>query len=85
VVDVIENDRSYTNMSPMCEPQLGKRGLYRKLGASEGRAFGEMALLWVLNMSDGKTSLLDISNRSGLAFPEIKNAALALQQAELLQ
>jgi len=85
VVDVLENDQCYMNLSPMCEPQLGKRGLYRKLGASEGRAFGEMALLWVLNMSDGKTSLLDISNRSGLAFPEIKNAALALKQAELLQ
>ncbi|VAW83825.1 Protein containing aminopeptidase domain [hydrothermal vent metagenome] len=85
VVDVLENDRCYTNLSPMCEPQLGKRGLYRKLGASEGRVFGEMALLWVLNMTDGKTTLLDISNRASLPFSEIKNAALALQQAKLLQ
>ena len=85
VVDILEHDRSYTNLNPMCEPQLGKRGLYRKLGASEGRAFGEMALLWVLNMSDGNTSLLEISDRSGLPFSEIKNAALALENAELLK
>ncbi len=85
VFDILENDRCYVNLNPMCEPQLGKRGLYRSLGASEGREFGEMALLWVLNMSDGGASLLDISDRSGLPFCEIKNAALALENAKLLR
>ncbi len=32
VVDVIENNRRYRNTNPYCEPQLGKRGLYRALG-----------------------------------------------------
>ena len=39
----------------MCEPQLGRRGLYGSMGgAGEGRV-NEMALLWVLNLSDGDT------------------------------
>ena len=32
IVDVLENNRVYVNQNPKCEPQLGKRGLYRKTG-----------------------------------------------------
>ena len=37
-----------------------------------------MALLWVLNLSDGRHSLLDIAERSGLGFAAIADAADAL-------
>lgn len=43
-----------------------------------------MALLWVLNLSDGENSLLDISMRSGLNFRIIKEATDALKEANLL-
>ncbi len=45
----------------------------------------ELALLWVLNLSDGRHTLLEIANRSGLRFREIRAAADALIEAELLE
>lgn len=83
VVDVLENNRRYCNLKPYCEPQLGKRNLYRPTG---GEAIGlEInARLWVLNLSDGEHSLLDIAQRSGLPFPAISDAADVLRDSGLL-
>jgi len=81
VIDVLESDRTYTNTSPYGEPQLGRRGLYRGLG---GGSSEEMALLWVLSLSDGTNSLLDIAERSGLGFAEIRDAAASLEAHALL-
>jgi len=55
------------------------------MGGLQKRAADEMALLWVLNMSDGTHSLLDISDRSGLDFDLIKNAANVLLDHKLLR
>jgi aminopeptidase-like protein len=87
VLDVLENNRSYRNENPYCEPQLGRRGLFRSMGGEAGgRASGEemMARLWVLNLSDGNNSLLDIAERSGISFPRIKEAADLLSEKQLL-
>jgi aminopeptidase-like protein len=83
LVDVLENNRCYKNLNPFCEPQLGKRNLYRSSG---GDAIGEEinARLWVLNFSDGEHSLLDIAERSGLPFSAINEAAELLHQGGLL-
>ena len=43
-----------------------------------------MALLWVLNQSDGAASLLDIAERAGLPFPLIAEAAETLAAHGLL-
>jgi aminopeptidase-like protein len=43
-----------------------------------------MAMLWVLNQSDGTRSLLDIAERSGLPFPLIAETAQTLEEAGLL-
>ena len=32
VLRILENNCRYVNLNPKCEPQLGKRGLYRTLG-----------------------------------------------------
>ena len=87
VVSVIEQNRKYTNLSPKCEPQLGKRGLYHMLGGKIDKANqnDEIALLWVLNLSDGSHSLLDIAERSGIEFYKIKAAADSLYQHDLLK
>jgi aminopeptidase-like protein len=85
VVDVLENNRTYRNTNPYCEPQLGKRGLYGAIGAATGQPPDTMAMLWVLNQSDGSHSLLDVAVRSGLPFTQVSDAALALANAGLLQ
>lgn len=85
VIDVLENNRTYLNLNPKCEPQLGKRGLYSDVGATAGAKLKEMALLWVLNLSDGEHDLLQIAERSGEPFLEIRNAAEALLRCNLLK
>ena len=74
---------AYLNLSPKGEPQLGKRGLYRGLGGPEPGS-EQLALLWVLNQSDGRHSLLDIAERSGLPFAQIRLAAEHLSEGGLL-
>lgn len=85
IVDVLEGNRTYVNLNPMCEPQLGRRGLYRLTGdVSGGGKVKELPMLWVLNQSDGTRSLLDIAERSGTPFADIRRAADALLEAGLL-
>jgi aminopeptidase-like protein len=83
VFDVLEHDRAYVNLNPKCEPQLGRRGLYGALGGT-GIKQAELAMLWVLNLSDGKHTLLDIAQRSRLPFDAISAAATLLSQHDLL-
>lgn len=83
VLDVLENDLVYVNLSPKGEPQLGKRGLYPSVGA-QGTTSPLMARLWVLNLADGKHSLLDIAARADMPFASIREAAQALVEGQLL-
>jgi aminopeptidase-like protein len=76
---VLEHDRTYINVNPKCEPQLGKYGLYNEIGDNE------MAMLWVLNLSDGRHSLLDIAERAGLRFEVVRVAADLLREHSLLK
>lgn len=83
--DILEGNGTYVNTSPKCEPQLGRRGLYREVaGQQETKSF-ELSMLWVLNMSDGTHSLLDIAERAGFPFGAIRKAADLLEQHGLLQ
>lgn len=84
VIEVLENDARYLNLSPKCEPQLGKRGLYGAVGALDKQPIDVMTILWVLNQSDGEHSLLDISERSGVPFRDLHRATLALLDSDLL-
>ncbi len=83
VLEVLENNRRYRNLNPYCEPQLGKRNLY---GPVHGHPIEAKihARLWVLNLSDGEHSLLEIAERSGAPFPMISEAADVLCEAGLL-
>jgi len=84
IVNILEGNRTYVSHNPMCEPQLGKRGLYRAVGGAGQHPVQEMALLWVLNLADGGHSLLDIAERSGLSFGSIDHAAALLVHSGLL-
>jgi aminopeptidase-like protein len=83
IVDVLENNLRYRNLLPYCEPQLGKRGLYRPTGGDTMQT-QITARLWVLNYSDGEHTLLDIAERSGFPFATINNAAQLLCECGLL-
>jgi aminopeptidase-like protein len=85
VAAVIDGDALYRSRNSKGEPQLGRRGLYRTMGGLSDAGHDEMALLWVLNLADGRHSLLDMAERSGLAFAKIRSAADALIAADLLE
>jgi aminopeptidase-like protein len=83
MVETLESNRRYINLSPKGEPRLGKRGLYGAIGG-RSPADRERAMLWILNQSDGSASLLDIARRSSLSYAAIQQAAEELAGAGLL-
>ena len=78
IVRVLEGDATYVSLNPMCEPQLGKRGLYSASGGAGERRDREMSLLWVLNLADGSHSLLDMAERSSMPFERIRSRACSV-------
>lgn len=84
VFDVLDENEKYVNRCPKGEPQLGRRGLYRAIGGTSEERVDELALLWVLNLSDGRHSLLDIAERAGQPFRAIRRAADLLGAHDLL-
>jgi aminopeptidase-like protein len=85
VMDILEHNKTYVNQNPKCEPQLGRRGLYTAVGGQTGSRVAELAMLWVLNCADGGHTLLDISDKAGMEFGVIRDAADALSRHNLLQ
>lgn len=85
IVDVIEANSRFMNLNPKCEPQLGKRGLYSLKGGNNDAKDFQLALLWVLNLSDGQHTLLEICKRSKLEFSLVKEAAQRLLECNLLK
>ena len=85
VLSILDSNKRYLNRNPKCEPQLGKRGLYRQLGGNVESKEAELAMLWVLNQSDGSCSLLDIAERARLSFERIVEAAVSLCSHGLLE
>jgi aminopeptidase-like protein len=83
IMALLERNRTFRNTNPYGEPALGRRGLYRP---TDGQHIGEenLARLWILNLSDGSHSLLDIAERAGLSFSTVNEAAEELVRAGLL-
>ena len=85
ILGLLDRNSTFLNLNPKCEPQLGRRGLYSTMGGSADGRLRELAMLWVLNLSDGNHSLLDIAERSHIAFDAIFEAARALLNKDLLR
>jgi aminopeptidase-like protein len=85
VLDVLEQDGCYENLNPKCEPQLGRRGVYGKLGGVPDPGPASRAMLWVLSLADERHSLLDIAERAHVPFATIREAASVLEQTGLLR
>lgn len=83
VLRLLDENRTYRNLEPFGEPQLGKRGLYRALGGNTIPDL-QLAMLWVLNLSDGEHSLLDIVERSKLEPNALLVAARLLREHSLI-
>ena len=86
ILDLLEKNRTYLNLYPKGEPQLGRHGLYKAMAQQAAqRALEQMCILWVLNLSDGKHSLLDIAQRAGLKFDLVAESAKKLFEHRLLK
>jgi aminopeptidase-like protein len=84
LIDLIESDLYFINLAPMGEPQLGRRRLLPSVAGKAAKS-EQLAPLWVLNLSDGNYSVLDIAERSGLTFDFIRRAIEALTACGLLE
>jgi aminopeptidase-like protein len=58
--------------------------LYREMMGDADKAT-QLAMLWVLSLADGRHSLLDIAERSGIAFPLIRDTVGVLANCEILK
>jgi SAM-dependent methyltransferase len=82
--EILEHDRVYASRAPFGEPRLGPRGLYVAHGDPAHRAAEQRAILWTLNLADGRHSLLDTAERAGLSFRDVRRAAERLVSHDLL-
>ncbi|MDX2072279.1 MAG: DUF4910 domain-containing protein [Haliscomenobacter sp.] len=85
IVEILEQNLYFQNLFPKCEPQLGKRGLYAAIGGDNDQKELQMAMLWLLNFTDGKNSLLDITERSKLPFKLMCKCSKLLIENKLLK
>jgi len=85
IVSMLEKNACYLNENPKGEPQLGRRGIYGAMGGHGGRKDMELAILWILNQSDGKADLLSIAQKSKLSFNVIVDAAAILLEKDLIK
>jgi aminopeptidase-like protein len=85
VIGLLERNEVYMRVDGRGEPQLGRRGLYRQISGQENHAVLQTALLWVLNLADGRHSLLDMAERSGMDFELVAQAAELARAAELIR
>ena len=68
-VEIFEKNRYYPKLNVLCEPQLGKRGLYPTIATKEsGKVVRNM--MNFISYCDGNNSILDISERCNIPFNE---------------
>ncbi len=81
----------FQNLNPNCEPQLGRRKLYRNISKSRlvdknnSENMIELSICWVLNFSDGFHSLKEISKKSNLPLKLIQKTAKLLVEKKLIK
>ena len=97
VIEILEMDRSYRSLFPNGEVQLGKRGLYPDIGGiqhqpsvlskkQELREINEIdALSWLLFLSDGKHTLLEVAKKSRASIRQLNALAIKLLDKGILE
>jgi aminopeptidase-like protein len=92
VIEKLEQNQIYRSLNPIGEPMLGKRGLYPRTGGALRQkvsaptpSVGELdAIRWILFYADGKTSLHDIAEITGLPLQVLTDAAVKLIESDLI-
>jgi aminopeptidase-like protein len=85
ILRLLDANAAYVNLFPHGEPQLGRRGIYRAIGGDGDPKPVQLALLWLLSLSDGEHDLLEVAARSGLDFDVVAEAAGILARHGLLE
>lgn len=83
ILDIIDGNGTWMNLSPHGEPQMGRRGLYPTVGQVSLDDYVK-ALMWVLNLSDGDHDLIAIAERSRVPFGTLLSVVGALREKGLL-
>lgn len=74
----------YYKMKVLCEPQLGKRGLYSNI-SRKGTYDGIMLQRDVISYADGRNNLFDMSERFNVPVSEILQVTDKLLAADLME
>ena len=86
LLDLLDANWMYARTDGRGEPQLGRRGLYRAIaGQKEAGGASQMDLLWLLNLADGKHSLLEMAERAGIPFGRLQKAVRLALDADLIR
>ncbi len=85
ILQLLDRNAKYLNLLPHGEPQLGRRGIYRSIGGEGDPKPVELALLWLLSLSDGDHDLIDVAERADLDFDAVAQAAEILEGQGLLE
>ena len=82
-VNILESN-DYWKIKVLCEPQLGKRGLYPNTStkASGARVRNQMN---VISYLDGKLDLLQIADKCQIPYTEVQAIIERLKSAELIE
>lgn len=82
-IDVFEKNRYKPRINVLCEPQLGKRGLYPTISSKEsGKIVRNM--MNFISYCDGTNSILEISNMCKIDFEEAYDYFLKLKENKLV-
>ena len=83
IVETIESN--YVAKSKiLCEPQLGKRGLYPTLSKDKTQ-FDSKKLLDVITYCDGKNDVINISEITGIEYKEVVDMIELLNSKDLIK
>ena len=83
VIDALEMNQRY-QVQVLCEPQLGKRGLYPTT-SQKGSYDKVKAMVDFIAYADGRTDLIDISNKIGIPVSELIAVIKQLNNANLIK
>ena len=84
MIEILELNEFY-KVKVLCEPQLGKRGLYPTLSQKNpGSYTSTFKMMEVLTWSDGKHDLIDISDKLSIPVWELFDTVDILRKNELI-
>jgi aminopeptidase-like protein len=84
ILETLERDRVPLT-TVLCEPQLGRRGLYPTLGKKDGFPQDSGAMINLLAYADGGRSILEIADLISLPFWEADDLCTRLENVGLIQ